>query len=152
MPDSNTERQRRFRLHKRGDHSLCEPERCRDARHGVTKTAPVKPAAEQVAVPEVPDTTPEDEATPGGIELAVTAYVEALGFADGDPRAILGTIAVRLAKRVDDSGALPAAVRELRVLLAQIAEVPNGGPGEVDELRLQRSRRRLDSLIVQQAS
>jgi hypothetical protein len=89
-----------------------------------------------------------DETAPGGIEQAVTAFVETLAFQAGDPRAILGTIAVRLAKRVDDSGALPAAVRELRVLLAQIAEVPSGPAGPVDEVRVQRAQRRLDQLIA----
>lgn len=81
--------------------------------------------------------------------MAVRAYVEALPYVDGDPRKILGDIAVQLARRVDESGALPAAVRELRVLLMQIAEVPNGAPGRVDEMRLRRSQRRLDGLLAQ---
>lgn len=91
-----------------------------------------------------------DEAVPpGGIEVAVAAYVASLGYVTGDPRSILGTIAVRLAKRVDDSGALPAAVRELRVLLAQIGEVPNGSSGEVDEIRVRREQRRIAALLAQ---
>jgi hypothetical protein len=85
----------------------------------------------------------------GGIELAVEAYVESLGYTDGDPRAILGTVAVRLAKRVEESGAVPAAVRELRVLLAQLTEDPNGPAGRVDEVRARRALRRLDQLIAQ---
>lgn len=145
MADSAAERQRRSYAHKRGDHSLCDPDRCRALRTDEA-AAPEEPAP----VPAV--TEPDPETTPGGIEKAVTAFVASLGYPDGDPRAILGQVAVQLAKRVDESGALPAAVRELRVLLAQIAEVPNGGPGPVDEVRLQRTRRRVDSLIVQQAS
>src|SRR6266542_2026255 len=140
MPDSSAERKRRSRAHGRGDHSLCLVERCRDA----------------LASPE-PDVTellPDAPAQPigladefrGGIEVAVQAYVESLGYAQGDPRSILGTIAIRLAKRVDDSGAVPAAVRELRVLLAQLTEVPNGPAGQVDEIRVQRALRRLDAL------
>jgi hypothetical protein len=116
----------------------------------VTKTAPVQAAADGVPVPVVPDAAP-DEPAPGGIEQAVTVFVEALAFQPGDPRAILGTIAVRLAKRVDDSGALPAAVRELRVLLAQISEVPGGPAGPVDEVRVRRAQRRLDQLITSAA-
>lgn len=85
----------------------------------------------------------------GGIELAVDAYVESLGYPDGDPRAILGTVAVRLARRVEESGAVPAAVRELRALLAQLTEDPNGPAGRVDEIRARRALRRLDQLIAQ---
>lgn len=131
MADTPAERKRRSRLHQRGDHSMCDASRCRD-RGPDPVTAPVA-----------------DERDQGGIELAVETYVASLGYPDGDRRAILGEIAVRLAKRVDESGALPAAVRELRVLLAQLAEVPNGPAGHVDEVRVRRSLRRLDSLIAQ---
>jgi hypothetical protein len=57
-------------------------------------------------------------------------------------------IAVRLAQRVDETGALPAAVRELRVLLVQLVEVPNGPAGVVDEIRLRSAQRRLDSILA----
>lgn len=79
----------------------------------------------------------------------MAAYVASLGHKAGDPRAILGEIAVRLARRVDESGALPAAVRELRVLLSQIGEVPNGPAGVVDEVRVQREQRRIAGLLAQ---
>lgn len=85
----------------------------------------------------------------GGIEQAVKAYVASLGFPAGESRAILGEIAVRLARRVDETGALPAVVRELRVLLAQIGEVPNGLAGEVDEIRVRREQRRINALLAQ---
>lgn len=86
-----------------------------------------------------------------GIETVVRAYVQSLGHAAGDPRAILGEIAIRLARRVDKSGALPAAVRELRVLLAQLADNPTGPSGKVDDIRVQRAQRRLDALLAQVA-
>lgn len=140
MPDSAAERKRRSRAHGRGDHSLCLVDRCRDA------TASPEPAVSERPV-EAPVQLVDDEFR-GGIELAVQAYVESLSYAQGDPRSILGTIAIRLAKRVDDSGAVPAAVRELRVLLAQLTEVPNGPAGQVDEIRVQRALRRLDALIT----
>lgn len=147
MADSAADRQRRSRAHKRGDHSLCDPDRCRDARRA---GVPPKPAPEPVPVVEpAPGPVFVDAAPPGGIEVAVAAYVATLGYKPGDPRSILGTIAVRLAKRVDDSGALPAAVRELRVLLAQIGEVPNGEAGPVDETRLKREERRIAALLAQ---
>lgn len=151
MADTAAERKRRSRAHQRGDHSLCDADRCRDARRGETTTAPVKTDAVRVPVPPVavPD---GGEGAPGGIEQAVSVFVEALAFQAGDPRAILGTIAVRLARRVDESGALPAAVRELRVLLAQISEVPAGPAGPVDEVRVRRAQRRLDQLIAATAA
>lgn len=146
MADSAAERQRRARAHKRGKHDLCDPDRCRDARlAGVPAKSALTPE------PAPPGPAPEDvENVPsGGIQVAVAAYVASLGYPAGDPRSILGEIAVRLAKRVDDSGALPAAVRELRVLLAQIGDVPNGQAGPVDELRLQREQRRIAALLAQ---
>ncbi|MEV6633889.1 hypothetical protein AB0M54_24370 [Actinoplanes sp. NPDC051470] len=146
MADSAAERQRRRRAHGKGDHSLCHTDRCRDAR-----LEDRQPSPDPAVTPDPPAPQPEDveAAPPGGIEVAVAAYVVSLKYPAGDPRAILGEIAVRLAKRVDDSGALPAAVRELRVLLAQIGEVPNGPAGVVDEVRLQRTQRRLNSLLSQ---
>jgi hypothetical protein len=154
MADTGAERSRRARKHKAGDHAGCDPKRCREARADV-ELAPV-PSSSGVrpvmALPSLPDDDQGDDAPQrGGIELSVEAYVTALGFAEGDPRAILGEIAVRLAKRVDESGALPAAVRELRVLLAQISEDPAGPAGKVDEVRLQRAHRRLDQLIASAA-
>ena len=83
----------------------------------------------------------------GGIEAAVTAFVEALPYEPPDARALLAQIAVRLAQRVDETGALPAAVRELRVLLAQLVETPNGPVDRVDETRLRAAQRRLDTIL-----
>lgn len=152
MADSPADRAKRYRAHKRGDHRLCDPSRCRPTAT-VTPAAPVTPA-----VPVTPAETPAllEAVTPDlgedtdrdGIETVVRAYVDTLGHPAGDPRAILGEIAVRLARRVDQSGALPAAVRELRVLLAQLADNPAGPPGKVDDIRVQRAQRRLDSLLA----
>ncbi|AGL19510.1 hypothetical protein L083_6000 [Actinoplanes sp. N902-109] len=91
---------------------------------------------------------PVDERQPGPIEQAVTAYVVKLGFDEEDPRGILGAICVRVAQRIDEGGALPAAVKELRGLLAQITEVPTQQAGPVDEVRLRRSLRRLDQILA----
>jgi len=106
-------------------------------------------------VPGVRAAAPEEAVPPervlGGIETAVGAFVEALPYVGPDPRALLAQIAVRLARRVDETGALPAAVRELRVLLVQLTEVPNGPSGRVDEVRLRAAQRRLDSILAQAA-
>jgi hypothetical protein len=157
VADTPAERMRRSRLHKRGDHSTCLPRSCPEV--GVYAAAgplpPAKPAARlsksrdsRIAVPVVPPSAPDGERRPGGIETAVVAFVESLPYRDPDPRALLGMIAVRLAQRVDETGALPAAVRELRVLLVQLVEVPNGPSGVVDEIRLRSAQRRLDSILA----
>jgi hypothetical protein len=77
------------------------------------------------------------------------AFVDALPYPDGDPRHLLGELAVLIARRVDEDGAVPAAVRELRTLLVQLAEAPNGPAGFVDEGRLRRAQRRLDGILAQ---
>lgn len=84
----------------------------------------------------------------GPIEQAVTAYVVRLGFDEDDPRGILGAICVRIAQRIDEGGAQGAAIKELRGMLAQITEVPNQESGPVDEIRLRRSLRRLDQILL----
>lgn len=92
--------------------------------------------------------TVDDGRSRAGIETATAAFVATLRFPKGDPRELLGQIAVRLARRVDETGALPAAVRELRVLLAQLAEVPGRESGPVDELQARRAQRRLDQILA----
>lgn len=77
------------------------------------------------------------------------AFVEALPYESHDPRAMIGQMAILLAKRVDDEGAVPASVRELRTLLMQLAEAPNGPAGMVDEQRLKRAQRVLDGILAQ---
>lgn len=103
-----------------------------------------------VAQPEPsPVDETETEPEPGEIETEVRAFVADLKFEDNDPRRILGRIAVRLAKRVDETGAAPAAIRELRVLLAQISEVPDQPAGPLDATRARRASRRIGTLLNQ---
>lgn len=151
---SAAERQRRSRAHRRGDHSLCDVTRCdalRESKPSVSRAAKVAPrpvSSPLAAVAAVPAAAEFDERVPGGIESAVIAFVESLPYQEPDPRALLAQIAIRVAQRVDETGALPAAVRELRVLLAQLTEVPNGPSGPVDEVRLRRAARRLDQILA----
>lgn len=128
-----------------------------------TKTAP-KPASKPVRAPKTapnpvaaseqpPEADPEPqvpeiERLPGGIEQAVLAFVATLPYAALDPRALLAQICIRLAQRVDETGAMPAAVRELRVMLMQLTEVPNSPAGPVDEARLKRAQRKLDLFLA----
>jgi hypothetical protein len=136
MADTPAERMRRSRAHRAGDHSFCNPQRCEALLSGLA-----------VAL-EPPPVSESGERVPRGIEAAVIAFVETLPYRSPDPRAMLAQIAVRLAQRVDDTGAMPAAVRELRVLLVQLTEVPNGAPGVVDEIRLRSAQRKLDAILA----
>lgn len=149
---------KRYRQHKQGDHSLCRVGRC-EAKGGAKKAGAARPPAAASAqassvslgsapAPAVMPPGMEDERAPGGIETAVTAFVASLPYQVPDPRALLAQIAVRLAQRVDETGALPAAVRELRVLLVQLTEVPNGPAGVVDEVRLRSAQRKLDAILA----
>lgn len=146
MAASDAERMRRVRRHNKGDHSMCTAKTCGTARE---ETAA---AIVAVAAPK-PEVTPDPtrEAPAGPIETAVQTYVDALPYKDGDPRALLCLIAVQLAKRVDETAAVPAAVRELRVLLMQLTEQPNGPAGPVDEIRLRAAQRALDAMIARAA-
>jgi len=116
------------------------------------KTGPEPPpvvSAPRPAVPAPPQAVDEVvERSPGGIEQAVIAFCAALPYASPDPRALLAQICVRLAQRVDETGAMPAAVRELRTMLMQLTEVPNQPAGPVDEARLQRAQRKLDLFLA----
>lgn len=142
VADDDKTRSRRRRLHAQGDHSTCVLGRCDALLHA----AGVRRA--QVAADPAPVVADDGVRRPGGIESAVVAFVASLPYRDPDPRALLGLIAVRLAQRVDETGALPAAVRELRVLLVQLVEVPNSPSGVVDEVRLRAAQRRLDSILA----
>jgi len=140
-PDSV--RSKRARQHKAGDHTLCKPDRCQWAPDPSQELDPwpltPAPARRTVDPSRVPDK----------IEEAVTAFVETLPYVEPDPRALLAKIAVRLAQRVDETGALPAAVRELRVLLAQLVETPKAPVDSVDEARLRAAQRKLDIILSQ---
>jgi hypothetical protein len=142
VADSTALRVKRSRLHGQGDHSLCRPERCQWALDPVDYVDETPPASRPRRV-----TIDPADRTPDKIEAAVTAFIETLPYEAPDPRYLLGQIAIRLAQRVDETGALPAAVRELRVLLAQLVEVPRGPSGQVDEIRLRAAQRKLDSLL-----
>lgn len=95
---------------------------------------------EELEVVEIPH-------VPGDIEKATIQYVASFQFADGDQRRLLGLICIRLARRIDETGALAAAVKELRAMLFQIAEIPNEKPGQVDEARLRRQANQLGDLL-----
>lgn len=139
---------RRNRHHAKGDHQYCDAGQCEAAFPGLG-TAEVAPTATS-AVPPVDELTVDDERKPGGIEQAVVAFVAALPYRGTDPRALLAQIAIRLAQRVDETGAMPAAVRELRVMLQQLTEIPNQPAGPLDVHRLRIAQRQLDSYITQQ--
>jgi len=158
MADSGALRAQRARAHKAGDHSLCVAGRCPAAGPASAAPAPRRTASRQkrerkpvetatpAAVEEPPpDTLPE----PGGIEKATTAFIESLPFSDddNDPRTLQGQICIMLARRIDQSGAMPAVVRELRTMLNQISEVPSQAAGPVDDARYHRAMRRFETIL-----
>lgn len=97
MGDSDSMRARRYRAHRAGDHSLCRPEAC--------------------------DAVAGDHVV-GSIEAAVRALAERMVLGDDDPRAVMLEMALRLAGVVDVTPTATDAVRELRSLLAWLAEHP----------------------------
>lgn len=161
MALSGAERQRRSRRHRAGDHSLCDADAtCRrdGVSDGVTEAAVTEPVpARPMSQPAEPAESAEqvDEVEPesgeaGEIEAEVRDFVDQLlpKFPAGDPRRILCSIVVKLARRVDESGAAPAAIQQLRVMLMQIAEVPDQPAGPLDAARAQRAARRIGSLAA----
>ncbi|WFE41941.1 hypothetical protein [Micromonospora sp. WMMD998] len=159
MPLTGAERQRRSRRHRAGDHSLCdETAACRRdggdvADEPVTVTPPPAETPSQPTAPQPTEPVGDElpaAADPGDIEAEVRDFVDQLlpKFPAGDPRRILCSIVVKLARRVDESGAAPAAIQQLRVMLMQIAEVPDQPAGPLDAARAQRAARRIGSLAA----
>lgn len=134
MPDDATTRKRRSRAHKAGDHSLCLPGRCSAA---VAPEAPA-PAPEPVSEPSA-------AADLGAVATSIAAWADALKVTEDDPRAPLLAAARTLAGHLDD-GRDPAAIgRELRTVVAWIADADQGD--ELDELRARRAGRRVEGLL-----
>lgn len=129
MTDSDSAlRSKRYRAHKRGDHRLCDPSRCRARR-----------VAESTAVAFGEDGyEPTETAT-----QAVDALVGALAFSEDDPRSVMAVIARRLAVAFDEAPTA-AIARELRGTVAWLAERPNEAADQLDELRARRLVRLVD--------
>jgi hypothetical protein len=125
-------RNRRARRHKRGDHSLCRPDRCPDARLARAEL----PAA--VGAVDAPDAGP--------VEAAVAAWQVELAPRPGDPRAIMLAAAMRLARAVDAGDRLDACARELRLVVGHLADV-EAPPDFVDRLRARQAARRVELVL-----
>jgi len=145
VASSDAERMRRVRRHNKGDHSLCTAKTCTEVRADAATTIAA------AVVPSMPVASVPGHEGAGPIQAAVQVFVDALPYQEGDPRRLLCLIAVQLARRVDETGAVPAAVAELRKLLMQLTEVPNGPAGPVDEIRLRAAQRALDNIISKAA-
>jgi hypothetical protein len=74
------------------------------------------------------------------VTRAVTEVLDALPFAEGDPRRVTAEIAKRLAEAFD---AKPSAgvARELNVCLSYLTDAPSDRPTQLDELRARRAAR-----------
>jgi hypothetical protein len=117
-PDSPALRARRSRLHRKGDHSLCRPERC-------------------------PDAPPDD----AGVSVALEAFLADLRFPEHDIRQVLLAVARKLAAALDrrPNGAI---AHELGTVLNQLVEHPNEPADQVDELRARRAVRRMQLMLA----
>lgn len=148
MAEEPKVRAKRYREHNKGNHGLCVAGRC-EALGGTVVTVPdVMTVAADPVPPSQAAAPAADERQAGRIEAMARAFVETLPYQVGDPRQMLGELAVELARRVDREGAAPAAIRELRVMLMQLAEAPNGPSGVVDEMRLRHHQQQLDALLA----
>jgi hypothetical protein len=122
QPDSEALRTRRYRAHRRGDHSLCRAGQCDDVPEEVRK---FDPSADET------------------VSAAVLAFIDetALG-SDNGPQVVLARCALRLAEAIDGNPTgLPGHVRELNSIMAQLAETGDG-EDELSEIRARRAARR----------
>lgn len=157
MPEDAATRARRYRLHKKGDHSECVAGRC-EALGGAAKSLVANPSlgvpvrAAALVIPS--EDTGLDATSPGvgRIEQLARKFISTLPYKPDDPRHLLAELAAELAKRIDESGAAPAAVGQLRILLMQLAEAPNGPAGVVDEMRVRHAQRQVDAQLAQLAA
>lgn len=122
MPEDSAMRSRRYRAHRRGDHSLCGP-KCRAA------------VVSRAVAGELPAL--------GGVTEAVVEFADGLlpHWPSSDPRRISLSAAYRLAVMVDAGDAPVAAVRSLQDIVAWLALQPNEAANPVDELRARRHAR-----------
>ena len=118
MTDTDAERQRRSRAHRKGDHGLCDPAQCEALQDG----------------------------TVGQVEAEVREFNSALAFEQHDPRCVMGVIAVRLGEAFDRKPSA-ALARALRTLLSFIGSDPSSRPGKLDEIRARMVARRVEGLL-----
>lgn len=148
IPDTPAVRKARSRAHAKGDHSQCLAGRCEQL-GGTIKTVLLPEIIDAPAMsPASPRPAPPDAGEAGRIEKITRQFVATLPYKADDPRHLLGELAIELAIRIDEGGAVPAAVGQLRALLMQLAEAPNGPPGVVDEMRIRHHQRQLDANLA----
>lgn len=127
---------RRSRAHRAGDHSMCDPGRCREAAGVRAGDARDERASR------------DGERHAGGVTAAVTAFVDALAIQPGDTRAPIAATLLRLAEAIDDGRAdhMPGLTREFRMQLSWLSEMQAEGD-QLDELRARRAQRRVSDLL-----
>ena len=135
MADTPAERKRRSRLHKAGEHSLCDEARCREPRaelagHGGGHVT--------------------ESGHDGTVSAALAAFLDAAtgGLAADDPKQVSAAIARTMAERID-AGDMHGMVGQLRQVVKDLGAEP-GRPGDrLDAVIATRQQRRLDSLLSQ---
>jgi hypothetical protein len=77
---------------------------------------------------------------------ALAELLAVVPFDEGDPRAVLSAIAVRLAAAFDEHHS-PGLARELRYAVTAISDEPSRAATIVDDLKARRMARRVDGVI-----
>src|ERR1035437_73127 len=125
MADPAALRTRRYRLHRRGDHSLCVG--C-DALTGMLAGVPADPAGA------------------GKVSDAVQSSPSRRPYHKGDPRGVMRAIATRLALEVDRNPG-PGMARELSGVINHLGDSPDLEPDRLDEVRTRMHARRLATML-----
>src|SRR5262245_37711284 len=136
MSDSGALRQRRYELHKKGNHVLCNANRCKEA---------------PTANPRGPAVAGVFSAAMGAesVEDAVTKFLETLRFDEGDPRVVSAACALRLAQLLDEKGPSPVhAASELRGIIEWLGTYGDDEkPTVIDTLRARRHAGRTEMFV-----
>jgi hypothetical protein len=163
MGTSATERQRRSRAHKRGDHSLCSPGRCDGhyvtpvTRHAPSETVtfgargqrlwgeltkvPPEPAA-RVLIEEACRIADRLDRLDG---ILTGSDAEWMRFKVDDDGEVTVYIGAPLAEARQQATALKAILAELRQAAGRGAAKPAGEGSVIDQLAAVRARRRADA-------
>ena len=134
-PDDNATRQRRKRMHAKGDHSICDRARCPDRRR-----------AEDMPL-SLPDLDDDDPDLAGGIADMIAKFADAAAFPDDDPRMPITELAWTMGVLVDSEPRNIAVARLLSEILRWLDDHPRQAADGLDGPQSIRYARRAQSLL-----